>query len=248
MRFSCRHGVGEEARGSHGLPFRAVVGCGSWCEARYGEEAILQGTPLELMFAPSLLDEVLRRGFRPVTESLLLRAEKALWQREGRCVCVCLCERQSGLIILNGATLAGSPGPGLSRQRATGRRRPVGAPTCNLFYIAARRGPNLCRVVAILVCRVPARPHQGRDQPARLAPFSGLFLWFPGPAAGRRVHLAQCTTRPGLGEGPSDAHGGGGGAAATRQTVPHHQPGLAWREGRVFADEATSCVCVCWRR
>lgn len=44
------------------------------------------------MFAPSLLDEVLRRGFRPMTESLLLRAQKALWQREGRCVCVPLRE------------------------------------------------------------------------------------------------------------------------------------------------------------
>lgn len=46
----------------------------------------LQGASLELVFAPSLPGEVLRRGFRPVTGSLFLRAEKALWQREGKCV------------------------------------------------------------------------------------------------------------------------------------------------------------------
>lgn len=186
---------------------------------------------MELMFAPSLLDEVLRRGVRPVAESLLLRAEKALWQREGRCVCVPLRE------IIGPDNIARG-NPGLSRQRATGRRRPVGAPTFNLFYIAARRGPNLCRFVAILVCRAclsqPAPTKAETCPPARLALFLDLFLWFPGPAAGRRVHLAQCTTRPGPGEGLSDAHGGGGGAAATRQTAPHHQPGLAWRKGVVF--------------
>lgn len=68
------------------------------------------------------------------------------------------------------------------------------------------------------VC-LPTRPLQGRDS---------VFLWFPGPGAGRRVHLAQCTTRPGVGRGGRTRTAA---AAASAAAEDHQDPGLAWRKG-----------------
>lgn len=98
-----------------------------------------------------------------------------------------------------------------------------------------------CVSVCLAARQQPAAaPDQGRDLPARVALFLALFCGSPARRAGRRVHLAQCTTRPGLGEGPSDAHGGGGGAAATRQTAPH-----TTRRGSLGERACFCCVCVC---